>query len=123
MRRLSGGGEDLDRIAAAQLMFKRDNLPVDFGADTMIADFGMDRIRKIDWGRSLRQLFYNPLGCKHVYHIVKEIELDRIHELSIVRQVLMPLDKLMEPAEGLAVPFPDTSLFFIFPMRGDTVLC
>src|SRR5262245_24753480 len=35
----------------------------------------------------------------------------------------MPFDKLMEPAEGLAVSFSNTSLFFILPMRGDTVLC
>src|SRR5215831_177253 len=34
----------------------------------------------------------------------------------------MPFDKLMEPAKGLAVPFSHSSLFLIFPMRGDTVL-
>src|SRR5580765_7493571 len=34
----------------------------------------------------------------------------------------MPFDKLVEPAEGLAITISNVSLFFILPMRSNTVL-
>jgi hypothetical protein len=53
---------------------------------------------------------------------VEEVELHRVHELPVIRQIFLPLDELVEPAEGLAVTICNVSLFFIFPMSGNAVL-
>ena len=102
-------------------MLERHDLPVHLGPDTMVSDLGMNRECKIDGSRSSRQLFHNPFGREHIDHIVKEVEFHRVHELPVIRQVFMPFDELVEPAEGLAVTICHLSLFFILPMGSDAV--
>src|SRR5207237_1291263 len=41
-------GENLHRVAVAQLVAKRDDLAVDLGAGAVVADFGVDGINKVD---------------------------------------------------------------------------
>ena len=53
---------------------------------------------------------------------MEKVELHRIHKLPVIRQIFMPFDKLVEPAEGLAVTICNVSLFFILPMRSNAVL-
>src|SRR5262245_57815460 len=103
-------------------MLERHNLPVHLGPDTMIPDCGMYSIGKIYRGRSSRQFFHDPFGREHIDHIVEEVELHRVHELPVIRQILLPFDELMQPSEGPAVTVGNVSLFFILPVRGDAML-
>ena len=110
-----GDGQNFDRIAAGQLMLQRNDFSVDLRADTMVADLGVNRIGKIDRGGSFRHFFDHSFGREHIDHVVKQIEFHRIHELPVVRQILVPFDELAQPTEDLAVLVVDParcSLYF-----------
>ena len=51
----------------------------------MVADLSVDGVGEIDRGRSERHFLDHALGREHIDYIMKEIELDRIHELTVVR--------------------------------------
>src|SRR6058998_3582999 len=94
MRRLRGGRDDLDRVPAAELIFERHHLAVDLGAATVIADLSVDGIREIDGRGALHQLLHRALGGKDVDHVRVEVQLDGLHELPVVSEVLVGFQEL-----------------------------
>ncbi len=88
----------------------------------MVTHFCMNGVGEIDRRRSLGQLLHRTLRSKHIDDVVEELQFDRIHELPVVRQILLPLDEFPEPAEGLAVFVIDPSLLLVLPMGRNSIL-
>src|SRR2546427_4582869 len=96
---LRGGCNDLDRVPAAELISERHHLAVDLGAAAAIADLSVDGVCEIDGRRALHQLLHRALGGKDVDHVRVEVQLDGLHELPVVRDILVGFQELAQPRE------------------------
>ena len=96
---LALGGEDLHDVARAQLVVQRDDLAVDLGADAAVADVGVDLVGEVQRGRARRQRLDLPLGREHEDLVLEEVDLQRLHELLGIGEVLLPVQKRAQPLE------------------------
>ena len=100
-RGLAGRGDDLDRVAALQLVLERDELAVDARAGAVLADLRVDAVREVDDGRARREVEQVALRREGEDLLVEEVLLDRAHELLRVLEVLLPVQQLAQPGEAL----------------------
>ena len=89
----------------------------------------MYTVSKIDWCRTIRQILDISLWGKTINTVCKQIQviLQKTHELSIVRHILLPFQNLTEPVELFFLTLVNRHLairrFLVFPVGCDTVLC
>ena len=81
--------QNVNRIAAIELVSQGNNFPIDLCANTMIADFRMNGIGQIQRGGAKRQLLDLTFWGKGKHHIMKNIQMKQvefhgIHELLVV---------------------------------------
>lgn len=95
------GSEDFDDITGFKLIFKGNHEPIDFGADTLVADFRVDHIGKINGCCPARQCFYFTTGGKHIYFIRKQIDANVFQKLIRVPDVLLVFNQVLNPGKGL----------------------
>ena len=63
--------DDVDDVAIFELISKRYDIAIDNRPRTMVADFAVNRIRKIDRARPLRQRLDFAIGRKHIDALIK----------------------------------------------------
>ena len=61
------GGNDFNRIAAAQNILQRYQLAVDARAGTVVPDFRVDPVGEVDDRRAFGEVQKIPFGSKHVH--------------------------------------------------------
>ena len=116
-----GGGQDLDDLAVLDHAVDRNDHAVDFGADHLVADLGVDGVGKIDDRRALRQGDDVALRRKDKDLVVHDVDFERPEEFLGIAGVVLGLDELGDPAQ-LAVDLLLALLAgFIFPVRGNAV--
>ncbi len=81
----------------------------------------VDRVRKIEWRRSLWQVDDISGRGKNEYFIGKEVNLDGVDELVWISDVALPLEQLPQPGELGVVRIALMSLL-VFPMGSDPEL-
>ena len=109
-------------VSAAELILERDHLAVDPGAAAVIADLRVDGIREIDGRGALHQLLHRALGGKDVDHVRVEVQLDGLHELPVVRDILVGFQELTQPREDALLRLVDLALFLVRPVRRNPFL-
>ena len=100
-RRLVRGGDDLDRVAALQLVAQRHELAVDARAGAVPADLRVDAVREVDHRRADREVQEVALRREGEDLLAEQVLLHGAQELLRILQVLLPLEHLAEPGEAL----------------------
>ena len=90
MRRLVRRCENFDRVTARYGMLQWNDFPIDLGPDAVISNLGMNRVGEIDGRGSLGQFLDHAFGSEHIDDIMEQVQFDRVHELAVVRQILVP---------------------------------
>ena len=116
-------GQDLDDVAALDLVVDRNDASVDLGADHAIADAGMDRVRHIDDRCTGRQIDDIALRRKDIDLVGGEVVFDSFDDILSVLGVVLHLDHLADPREVLRqiILLTAAQLELVFPVRRDTV--
>ena len=122
MRHLAGSRRDLDRVAASELILERHHFAVDLGPVAVVADLGVNGVRKVDRRRALDQLLDRALGREDVDDVRIEVKLHRLHELPVVGEVLVRLEQLAQPLEGALLRIIDLALLLVRPVRRNAFL-
>ena len=104
------GGEDLDDVAGLQLVVQRHDLAVDARADAAVADLGVDLVGEVQRRRAGGERLDLALGREDEDLLVEEVDLQRLHELGGVAQVLLPVHHLAQPLELLLAVLRDRRL-------------
>src|SRR3712207_4552862 len=94
-------GEDLDDVARAQLVVQRDDLAVDARADAAVADLRVDLVGEVQRRGAVRQRLDLALGREDEDLLVEEVDLQRLHELLGVLELLLPVEHVAQPLELL----------------------
>ena len=102
-RLVAGGGEDLDDVAVLELVAQRHHLAVHPGPDALVADLGVDGVGEVDGRRAAGQHLDLALRREAVHLLRVEVELQRLQELARVLDLLLPLEQLPQPGEGVVV--------------------
>ena len=122
------GGNDLDAVSVLDLIIDGHKLAVDPCAHHLISHGGVNAVGKINGGGTCRQVLYLTGRGEAVYLIREQIQVifQQVHELTVVRHVLLPLQDLAKPHQLLLLLCFDLLAvggLFIFPMGGNTILC
>jgi hypothetical protein len=83
-----------------------------------VTDFGVDRIREVDWCRPRRQRDDLALRREDEHLVLLEVDLQRLHELARIGRLLLPVDDPLEPRHVLG----RRVLLLVPPVGGDAVL-
>ena len=100
-RRLVRGGDDLDRVAALQLVAQRHELAVDARAGAVVPDLGVDAVGEVDHRGADGEVQQVALRREDEDLLAEEVLLHRAQELVRVGEVLLPLEHLAQPGEAL----------------------
>ena len=123
--------QDLADVAIAQLAAQRHQASVHPGADTSVADLGVNRVGQVDRCGVLRQCDDVTLGSEDVDLGGVELETQRFEELPRIVGLPLPLVDLLHPVQlgGVRVEIAAAvlaalavGLFLVLPVRGHTVL-
>ena len=115
-------GQDLDDVAVAQLVAQRHDLAVDARAHALVADLGVDRVGEVDRAGVLGQGLDLALGREAVHLLGVEVDLERVQELVRVLDLLLPLEHLAQPGEGLVVLVEAGLALLVLPVGRDALL-
>ena len=122
-----GGRLDLNNVAVLEFVGQRNDTAVDLCAVHMIADAGVDSICKIDWARTLGELYYFVFRCVYENLVRSDIHLERFHKLAGVRELVLRIDDLPHLVdlriEPVSLEFVRITGLLIVPVRSDTELC
>ena len=115
------GREDLDEVAALQLVVEGHDAAVDLGADRAVPDVRVHGVREVDRRRAGRQRLHVALGREHVDLVREEVRVERLDELARIGLVRLPVDELAHPRRPLLVALAALALL-VDPVRGDAEL-
>jgi len=115
-------GENLNHIAARDFMAQRYHLAVHLGADALVPHFGVDHVRKIDWGGAARKFQHAAFRRKGVNFDRGEIHFQGGEKFSGFLKLLRPFDELTHPGDALVVIFRSRLSGLVFPVRGNAFL-
>ena len=99
-------------------MAQRNDLPVHLCANALIADFGVNGVRKIHGRRAARQRQDFSLGREGVDFLGIQVHLERGHELRRLLHFLDPFDQLAHPQNALIVGVGNILAVLVAPVRG-----
>jgi hypothetical protein len=80
---------------------QRHDLAVDARADAAVADLRVDLVGEVQRGRAGGQRLDLALGREDEDLLVEEVDLQRLHELLGVLEVLLPVEHVAQPLELL----------------------
>ena len=121
------GGDNLYDIAVLQLVVKRYNASVDLGTYAAVAYIRMDAVSEVNRHTAYRQVDNISARRKDKDLIGKDIHLDRVHKVTRIIHILVPFQKLTQPAQlGIKALVTarrrlTAAAFLIAPVRSDTV--
>ena len=121
-RLVPGGGEDLDDVAVLQLVAQGDHLPVHPGPDALVAHLGVDGVGEVDGGGAAREHLDLTRGGEAVHLLGVEVELEGVQELVGVLDLLLPLEELAQPGEGVVVLSHPGATLLVLPVGRDALL-
>jgi len=110
--------ENFHHVAAHDFVAQRDHLAVHFGADALVADFGVHGVGKINWGGAPRQFQDASFGSEGIDLDGREIHFQGGEKFSGLLKFLGPLDELAHPGDALVIVIGGGLATLIFPMRG-----
>ena len=114
--------DDLDDVALPQHVTQGDQLAVHLGADRVLTDLGVDRIREVDRRGALRQRLHVALRGEDVDLVREEIDADAVEKLGRILRVLLRLHELAQPQERGVDLVLAGLLFLVEPVRRDAFL-
>ena len=76
------GGQDLDDVAAVELVVQRHDLAVDLGADAAVPDVGVDRVGEVERGRAGGEVLDLALRREDEDLVLEQVDLERLEELG-----------------------------------------
>ncbi len=114
--------QDLDHVSIGKAMAQRNDLPVHFRADALVADFGVHGVGEIHGRRAARQRQHFPFRGECVDFLGVQVHLQRGHEFRRLLHLLDPLDQLAHPQNALVVRVGNVLAVLVSPMRGDALL-
>ena len=116
------GAQDLDGVAGLQLVIEWHDLAVDFCADALVTDLGVDAVSKVKRCGAGWQLVNFAGWREHKDGVAEELELDVVEEFLAVDGVLLQLFELLQPVElvGVLWRFAAAGLF-VEPVGSNTV--
>ncbi len=117
---LALGGQHLDDVARLQLVGERHDPPVDLRADAAVADVGVDLVGEVERRRAGGQRLDLALRREDEDLVLEQVDLQGVHELLGVRQLLLPVQEPSEPAQLAVVVGRLVGL--VEPVRGDAEL-
>ncbi len=117
---LALGGQHLDDVAALELVGERHDPAVDLRAHAAVTDVGVDLVGEVERRRARGQRLHLALRREHEHLVLEQVDLQGVHELLRVRQLLLPIQQASEPAQ-LAVVVR-RSVLLVEPVRGDPEL-
>ena len=97
-------------------------MPLTRAPDALVADLGVDRVGEVDRGGAAGQRLHLALGREAVDLLGVEVELERVQELVGVLDLLLPLEELAQPGEGLVVLVEAGAALLVLPVGGDPLL-
>ena len=113
------GRNDTHLVAGLQLVVQRDQLAVDIGAATAMAQLGVDGVGEVDGRRAGGQVHNVATRGEDVDAVVEHVALHAVDEFVRVGDVLPPLHDLAEPADLLLVALFVLALLFVLPVCRD----
>src|SRR5262249_14223261 len=96
--------DDFDDIAGPELGAQGNHAPIYLGADTCVADLGVNGVSEVDWGAVSGDHNDFSLGRKGIDLLWIEIHLQAGEEFVGVGHLLLPLDELTDPVESFFIP-------------------
>ena len=116
--------QHLDDVAGLQRVVERDDLAVDLRADAAVAELGVDLVGEVQRRGARGQRLDLALGREDEDLLVEEVDLQVLHELLGVLELLLPVEHRAQPLElllalrrGLAA-----RALLVDPVRGDAEL-
>src|SRR5579862_3563071 len=110
--------DDLYLIAAIQLVFQSNNLAIDFCAEAVRADVGVNGKTEIYGRRAARQNLQFPFRCKYINLVLIEIELKALEQLLGSRLFVGVFENIAHPRDPvLQFLIQSGTIFFVLPMR------
>src|SRR5437870_1927528 len=110
-------------VAVLQWIVERDHPAVRFGADTPVADFGVDPVGEVNGRRTGGQGQHVAFGGKHEHLVPKDVNLDGVDEFLGVENFLLPVDQLPQPGKPLVhLSIVLAAAFLVRPVRCDSPL-
>src|SRR3954471_23012072 len=96
---LALGGQDLDDVARLQLVVQRHDLAVDARADAAVAELGVDLVGEVERRRPGGERLDLALRGEDEDLLVEEVDLQVLHELLGVLELLLPVEHRAQPLE------------------------
>src|SRR5204863_6129729 len=96
---LALAGEDLDDVAALELVVERDDLAVDARADAAMADLRVDLVGEVERRGPGRERLDLALRREDEDLLVEQVDLEVLHELFGVGELLLPVEHRAQPLE------------------------
>src|SRR4051794_38976856 len=124
---LALGREHLDDVARLQLVVQRDDLRVDLRADAPVAELGVDLVGEVERSGPGGERLDLALRGEDEDLLVEEVDLQVLHELLGVLELLLPVEHRAQPLE-LALALGRGRLaararaLLVDPVRGDAEL-
>src|SRR5438094_4848783 len=111
-------GQHLDDVAVLQRIVERYHAAVRLGADTAVADFGVDPVGEVNRRRPGGQGEHVALGGEDEHLVPEDVDLDRVDEFLGVEHLLLPVDQLPQPGKPLVhLSIVLAAAFLVRPVR------
>src|SRR5882762_1808164 len=125
-RRVAFLRENFDDVTTDYFMAQSDHLSVDLCTNTLMANFRVNRVCKIDRRGASGHFQHTALRSEGVHFGGSEIYLERGEKFAGLLQFLRPLDELAHPDDSLIVVARDRAAdglsVLVLPMSGDAFL-
>src|SRR4051794_24103943 len=124
---LALGRQDLDDVARLQRVVQRDDLAVDLRAHAAVAELGVDLVGEVERRRAGGERLHLTLRGEDEDLLVEEVDLQVLHELLGVLELLLPVEHRAQPLElalalGRRGPAARAGALLVDPVGGDAEL-
>src|SRR5215831_1095190 len=113
--------QNLHHIATRNLMAQGHHLAVDFRADTLVPDFGVNGVCEVHRSGPGGKLQNPAFGSEGVDFVRGKVDFEGGEKFTRLLQFLGPLDQLPHPGDALVVVAGGLAVF-VFPVGGDPFL-
>ncbi len=127
---LTLAGEDLDDVTGLQLVVQRHDLAVHARAHAAVPDLRVHLVGEVQRRGAGRERLHLALRGEDVHLVLEQVDLQRLHELVRIGQVLLPVEHRAQPLQlgvvveaGLAAATGLThARLLVHPVSGDAQL-
>src|SRR5256886_11358250 len=111
--------QNLDNVAIHDFMAQRHHLAVQFCADALVTNFGVNCVREVNGRRTEREFKHAAFRSECVDFRGRKVDFKGIEEFARLLQFLRPFNQLAHPDDALIVIAAGGFAILVFPMSGD----